>query len=193
MVGHSRCGSKGCAARNFWPGERPYHWLPVNSWGHGALARRKARMFSRGLVAGFACLVGIVACVLVLRDSGETDRSPEQRVVDAAVARIAAESREALPEPHAQAIPKLPRTEAVPDRPEMDFAAVAAGGLFVRRVRRRHAHCAHAGSRADTAPRRRPGVAELNDCNPGPCRPVDCGGASLVLWLDSVVGGRESG
>ena len=77
-------------------------------------------MLSRGLVAGFACLVGIVACVLVLRDSGETSRPPEQRVVDAAVARIAAESREALPEPYAQAVPKLPRTEAVPDRPEMD-------------------------------------------------------------------------
>ena len=77
-------------------------------------------MLRKGLVAGFACLVGVVVYVLVVRNSGEAQPPPEQQVIDATVARIAAESREALPEPDALAIPKLPGTEAIPDRPEID-------------------------------------------------------------------------
>ena len=93
-------------------------------------------MLRSGLMAGLACLVGVVVCVLFVRNSGETDRPPEQQVIDAAVARIAAESREVLPEPEALAVPKLSRTDTIAERPEIaappsppdGYSFVAFGG-----------------------------------------------------------------
>ena len=91
-------------------------------------------MRRKALIAGFAFPVGVVALVLVARNSGETEPPPEQQVIEATVARIAAESREALPEPVTQAIPKLSLTEVMPERPAIRPAAVAAGWIFVRGV-----------------------------------------------------------
>ncbi len=49
-------------------------------------------MLKNGLIAGITCLVSVAAFVLIVRDSKEADPPPEQQVIDATVARIAAES-----------------------------------------------------------------------------------------------------
>ena len=77
-------------------------------------------MLKNGLIAGLACLAGFVAYVLFVRDSSEPDPLPEQQVIDATVARIAAESRGVLPEAVAQAVPQLSRAAEDPDRDQSD-------------------------------------------------------------------------
>ena len=77
-------------------------------------------MLKNPLIAGFACLAGVAAFVLIVRDSKEADPPPEQQVIDATVARIAAESREALPEPVVRAIPRSPQARVIADRTESD-------------------------------------------------------------------------
>ncbi len=77
-------------------------------------------MLKNGLLAGITCLVGVAAFVLIVRDSKEADPPPEQQVIDATVARIAAESREVLPEPVAGAIPRSSGARVIADRTESD-------------------------------------------------------------------------
>ena len=78
-------------------------------------------MLKNGLIAGFACLTGIAAYIFLTRDSAEeSDSPPEQQVIDATVARIAAESRESFPEPVVRSIPRPSQTAVVVDRSESE-------------------------------------------------------------------------
>lgn len=78
-------------------------------------------MLKSGLVAGFLCLVGILAYFHVVRDtSEEASSAPEQQLIDATVARIAAESRERLPEPVVRSIPQSSRMATVADQTGSD-------------------------------------------------------------------------
>ena len=78
-------------------------------------------MLKNGLIAGFACLTGIAAYIFLTRDSAEeSDPPPEQQVIDATVARIAAESRESFPEPVVRSIPRPSQTAVVVDRSESE-------------------------------------------------------------------------
>ena len=78
-------------------------------------------MLKNGLIAGITCLVGIAAYVFLVRDAAEeANPPPKQQVIDATVARIAAESREVLPEPVVRAIPRSSQARVIADRTESD-------------------------------------------------------------------------
>ncbi len=71
-------------------------------------------MLKNGLIAGFACLVGVAAYVFLARDSAEVaNPGPEQQVIDATVSRIAAQSRGVSPEPVVQAMPQSSQAEGI--------------------------------------------------------------------------------
>ena len=78
-------------------------------------------MLKNGLIAGITCLVGIAAYIFLVRDAAEeANPPPKQQVIDATVARIAAESREVLPEPVVRAIPRSSQARVIADRTESD-------------------------------------------------------------------------
>ncbi len=78
-------------------------------------------MLKNGLIAGITCLVGIAAYIFLVRDAAEeANPPPKQQVIDATVARIAAESREDLPEPVVRAIPRSSQARVIADRTESD-------------------------------------------------------------------------
>ena len=120
-----------------------------------------------GLIAGFVCLAGVVALVLVVWDSGEAEPPPEQQVMDATVARIAAESRKALPEPAVRAIPGLSQTEAALKRSGIDVRPSPPEGYSL---------VAFDGDMA---------IAHIQD--PGPTPP----GGGDREWLDSPTAVRD--
>lgn len=78
-------------------------------------------MLKNGLIAGLTCLVGIVAYLLLVRDDAEeTSPTPEQQVIGATVARIAAESRKAVPAPVARGISQASQAGTVADQTTSD-------------------------------------------------------------------------
>ena len=86
-------------------------------------------MLKNGLIAGLICLAGVAAYIFLAQDSAEeADPRPEQHVIDATVARIAAESRGALAEPVAQAIPQSSQPEVIADRTESDARPMPPDG-----------------------------------------------------------------
>ncbi len=98
------------------------------------MSEREARWRGRWLIAGCACVAVIAALIHITRDSGEVDPSPERQVIDAAVARIAAQSRHADTEPVVRASPRSPqvaenRTEIdLPPSPPNGYSFVVFGG-----------------------------------------------------------------
>ena len=85
------------------------------------LFRGNNRMLRNGLIAGCAFLVVVVVYFLVVRDdSEETGQAPEQQVIGATVARIAAESRKAPTQPVVHAVPPSSHAGIVADQTAPD-------------------------------------------------------------------------
>ena len=90
-------------------------------------------MLKNGLIAGFASLVAVAVYFLVARDdSAETSPAPEQQVIGATVARIAAESRRARPEPVVRAVPQSLQPLTNADQPSDARPSPPEGYSFVR-------------------------------------------------------------
>ncbi|MCY3818296.1 MAG: S8 family serine peptidase [Gammaproteobacteria bacterium] len=90
------------------------------------MSEREARWLGPWLFAGCACVAVIAALIHVAPDSGEVDPSPQRQVIDAAVARIAAESGHADTEPAVRASP--PSSEVARDRAEIDLPSSPPDG-----------------------------------------------------------------
>ncbi|MDE0226848.1 MAG: S8 family serine peptidase [Gammaproteobacteria bacterium] len=83
------------------------------------MSEREARWLWRGLIAVCACVAVIAVLIHVARNPAKVDPSPTRQVIDAAVARIAAESGHADTEPAVRASPRS--SEAARGRTEIDL------------------------------------------------------------------------